>query len=289
MQKPLVFISHITEEKEIALAFKSLIETTFLNMIDVFVSSDPTSIKLGQKWLDEITHALKACAIEIILASPESVKRPWINFEGGSAWIRDIPVIPLCHSGMAPAKLPQPLGALRAATATEEAQLQLVVPVLAEAIGCSMPAVDYSGFIEAVKKFEGESRAIKQLAEETPVATSGGLSSHELAALVEIAEQTVTPGEVVATAIVRNALERAGHTGVAVALALKMLARKDLVELSTESDWNSHEDYAVVKVSDEGWNWLEANQDKLVLQREISQEERGTEPSSTGGADDIPF
>jgi hypothetical protein len=190
---------------------------------------------------------------------------------------------------MIPTKLPQPLAALQAATATEETQLTLVLPVLAEAIGCTMPEVDYSGFVEAVKKFEGESQAIKQLTEETPVATTGGLSSHELAALVEIAEQTFTPGEVIATAFVRNALEKAGHTGVAAALALKMLARKDLVEFSTESDWNSREDYIAVKISSEGWNWLEANQDKLILTREASQDESSTELSSTSGGEDIPF
>lgn len=288
MQKPLVFISHITEEKEIALAFKSLIETTFLNMIEVFVSSDPTSIKMGRKWLDEITRALKACAVEIILASPESMKRPWINFEGGSGWIRDIPVIPLCHSGMVREKLPQPFGSLQTATATEETQLQLVFPVLAEAIGCTMPAVNYSGFIEAVKKFEGESRAIRELTRDTPVAATGGLSSHELATLVEIAEQTFTPGEAVATTFLRNALERAGHTGVAIALALKMLARKDLVELATESDGN-YDEYTAVKVSDEGWRWLEANQDKLVLTRAVSHQDASNTPSSGSQGDEIPF
>jgi hypothetical protein len=59
MRKPLVFISHITEEKEIAVALKDLVEATFLNMIDVFVSTDSKSIKMGRKWLDEITDALK--------------------------------------------------------------------------------------------------------------------------------------------------------------------------------------------------------------------------------------
>src|SRR5947209_10183307 len=145
MQRPLVFISHIMEEKEIALALKRLVESTFLNMIEVFVSSDPTSIKLGRKWLDEITHALKNCAVEIILASPESVKRPWINFEAGSGWIRDIPVIPLCHSNMVPSKLPAPLGSLQAATATEESQLKLIFPVLAQSVGCTLPHIDFTG------------------------------------------------------------------------------------------------------------------------------------------------
>jgi hypothetical protein len=97
-KKPIVFMSHITEEKEIAQALKKLVEKSFLNMIDVFVSSDPTSVELGQKWLDEISFHLTTCAVEIILASPKSVLRPWINFEAGSGWVRDIAVIPLCRA-----------------------------------------------------------------------------------------------------------------------------------------------------------------------------------------------
>ena len=278
MQKPLVFISHITEEKEIAKALKCLVESTFLDMMDVFVSSDPTSIKLGRKWLDEITHALKTCAVEIILSSPESVIQPWINFEGGSGWIRDIPVIPLCHSGMVPAKLPAPLSALQAATATEESGLKLIFPVLAEAIGCSLPDVNYTPFIETVQEFERDSREFQQLTQKTPIVATDGLSQHELATFVEIAEQTTAPGETVAITPVRHALGNAGYAGLAVVLALKMLARKDLVELSTESGWQNHEDYAVVKISDQGWNWLEANQDKLVLRMEPTKEGTGDIP-----------
>ena len=72
-----------------------------------------------------------------------------------------------------------------------------------------------------------------------------------LAGLVEIAEKTLTPGESIATTSVRDALERAGYTGVAVALALKMLARKDLVELSSEPDGH-YNDFPAVRVSSEG-------------------------------------
>src|SRR5947209_1191798 len=181
MQRPLVFISHIMEEKEIALALKRLVESTFLNMIEVFVSSDPTSIKLGRKWLDEITYALKHCSVEIILASPASVKRPWINFEGGSGWVREIPVIPLCHSGMIPSKLPAPLGTLQAATATEEAELKLIFPVLADAVGCTLPQIDFSEFVSVVEDFEATSRQFNEMAAKSPIAMTDGMSPHELA------------------------------------------------------------------------------------------------------------
>lgn len=154
MDKPVVFISHITEEKEMAMELKKLIEESFLGMLDVFVSSDENSISSGSKWLDNITSALSSCAIELILCSPNSVKRPWINFEAGAGWVRDIPVIPLCHSGMKPSKLPVPINSLQAAEITEAASLRLIFPVLASAIGCKCPKVDFTEFTDKMKEFE---------------------------------------------------------------------------------------------------------------------------------------
>jgi len=154
MNKPLVFISHISEEKEVAISFKELIETSYLGMINVFVSSDHSSVPLGQKWLEDITIALKNCVVEIVICSPQSVTRPWINFEAGAGWVRDIPVIPLCHSGMEPPNLPLPLNLLQAAKATENSSLKLILPVLDKAIGSQTPSVDFTNFISKVKDFE---------------------------------------------------------------------------------------------------------------------------------------
>lgn len=154
MPKPLVFISHITEEKDIAIAFKNLIESSFLGMLDVFVSSDDDTIHMGQRWLDQISHGLKTCVIEIVLCSHKSIKRPWINFEAGAGWVRNIPVIPLCHSGMEPSQLPMPLNLLQAAKSNEISSLKLIFPVLAEAIGAKTPNVDFTEFVANVKAFE---------------------------------------------------------------------------------------------------------------------------------------
>lgn len=154
MSKKVVFISHITEEKELALAFKKLIEASFLGMMEVFVSSDENDIPMGQKWLDNITEALKNCVIEVILCSPQSVKRPWINFEAGAGWIRGISVIPLCHSGMSPSELPMPLNLLQAAQANQVSSLKLIFPVLANAIGAQTPKNDFTEFILQVQNFE---------------------------------------------------------------------------------------------------------------------------------------
>ena len=40
MDRPIVFISHISEESAIAVTIKKLIDESFLGMLDVFVSSD---------------------------------------------------------------------------------------------------------------------------------------------------------------------------------------------------------------------------------------------------------
>jgi hypothetical protein len=152
--KPLLFISHITEEKEIAQAFKDMVEHAFLEMMEIFVSSDAASIPMGMRWLNKIEAALKRCVVEIVVCSPHSVTRPWINFEAGAVWIRDIPVIPLCHSGMTPSKLPVPLNMQQGATATDAGSIEKVLPVLAKALGSKTPAADIAGFVSQATTFE---------------------------------------------------------------------------------------------------------------------------------------
>lgn len=85
MDRPIVFISHISEESAIAVTIKKLIDESFLGMLDVFVSSDNgESLPMGSRWLQRINDALKKCSVELILCSPQSIKRPWINFEAGA-------------------------------------------------------------------------------------------------------------------------------------------------------------------------------------------------------------
>lgn len=154
MSKPIVFISHINEEKDIALELKSLLEDSFLGMMDIFVSSDDASISAGTRWLDNISNSLGNCSIELILCSPKSVQRPWINFEAGAGWVRNIPVVPLCHSGMEPSNLPVPLNLLQAVKLSEISGLKLLLPLLSNAIGSKEPKVDFSDFVNKVKEFE---------------------------------------------------------------------------------------------------------------------------------------
>ncbi len=154
MDKPKVFISHITEEVALADILKTHIVNDFLGLIDVFVSSDNTSISVGDKWLNDVDAALKTAKIELILCSQDSVKRPWINFEAGAGWVKGIPVVPICHTGMRPVDLPIPLNMLQAIEAKDKAGLERLYSRLADELGASTPSGNFEKIAEEVQAFE---------------------------------------------------------------------------------------------------------------------------------------
>ncbi|KPU46123.1 hypothetical protein OXPF_02330 [Oxobacter pfennigii] len=155
MDKPTIFISHIAEEKALAGSLRKIVISSFRDMVNVFVSSDPECIPAGQDWYKKVMKNLKNCKMMIILCSTKSIKRSWINFEAGAGCVRGIPVIPLCHSGMKPSQLPTPLSSLQALEASEPLIKERIFQVVAGAVGSSIPeGADFTGFIEELKKFE---------------------------------------------------------------------------------------------------------------------------------------
>ncbi|MCA6105476.1 toll/interleukin-1 receptor domain-containing protein [Bradyrhizobium australafricanum] len=159
MTKPLVFLSHINEEAELAGLFKTEIERVFLGMIEVFLSSEDTTIAVGSRWLDKITEGLRSAQAVMILCSPISIHRPWINFEAGGGWARDITVAPLCHSGLRFVQLPLPLNLLQAVKAHDAEGLGRLFAMLAAKLNATIQAIDatgftQTGFIQKVVAFE---------------------------------------------------------------------------------------------------------------------------------------
>lgn len=104
-----LFVSHISEEAEIAALLKQTIEEDFLDLVKLFASSDIGSIVAGDDWLAAVQQALNDAAAVLVLCSHASIQRPWVQFELGAAWSRQVPIIPICHSGMKAADLPMPL------------------------------------------------------------------------------------------------------------------------------------------------------------------------------------
>lgn len=146
------FVSHISEEAKTAARLKGALVRDFLGFIDVFVSSDTESIAAGEDWLRSVESALQESSIVIILCSPDSIRRPWINFEAGAAWMRKVPVIPLCHSGLLPRDLPMPLSLRQGLALSDPTGLQRLYRRIADSLSCKIPerrfeklAVELSG------------------------------------------------------------------------------------------------------------------------------------------------
>jgi hypothetical protein len=78
-----MFISHITEEEEVAASVKKLIESIGATKLKCYLSSDKTLWKI-EKWLDRIKKELQTADIIVLMLSPRSVARPWIKIEMGS-------------------------------------------------------------------------------------------------------------------------------------------------------------------------------------------------------------
>jgi hypothetical protein len=172
VEKPKLFISHISEEAELAEALKSHLVDDFLNMVDVFVSSDETSIGPGGNWLEAVDSALKSSQVHIILCSEESIRRPWINFEAGAAWLRGIPIVPVCHSGLRVVDLPIPLSLLKAVQANQEAGLNTLYRLIAAKLGSSLPKVNLDSLVDEITRFEDKRQAQRQAAKAPKAAAS---------------------------------------------------------------------------------------------------------------------
>ena len=152
--KQTVFISHISDETELAQWLKARLDRDFLGGLDIFVSSDRSTIEAGRRWLDEVHKALKTTDLQIVLCSRASVGRPWVNFEAGAVWLRDIPVVPACHSGLDPEGLPIPLNMLEAIVLSSAEGLAKLFDAVAGSLGLRTPAVDFNAMAAEVREIE---------------------------------------------------------------------------------------------------------------------------------------
>ncbi|MEO8630600.1 MAG: TIR domain-containing protein [Betaproteobacteria bacterium] len=151
MRKLSIFLSHINLESTLADALKAHIVRDFIGLVGVFESSDRTSIPVGSKWLEEVTEALHEADLHIVLCSPESIGRPWINFEAGAAHVRQIPIVPICHSGLMPAQLPVPLSEYEGVVLTTQESFKAFYASVAKLLGSDIPQVDFAEYAREIQ------------------------------------------------------------------------------------------------------------------------------------------
>jgi hypothetical protein len=160
VSKPTVFISHIHEESALATAIQGFLSNILLNSISFFVSSDHRSIRAGDDWLQKIRTALSDACIVIVVVGPHSIDRTWINFESGAGWLAKR-VIPLCHSGLHPDQLPQPLSSLYSLALDDPDDIRDLCSIVAESAGLATPNHDWQQAANVLASSVGISPTIR--------------------------------------------------------------------------------------------------------------------------------
>ena len=130
----------------------------------------------------------------------------------------------------------------------------------------------------------GKGETLSRVAGMPSIADTEGLSHHEMVALVTIAENIDSPSDRVGIYEIKEDMNRAGFTKIAVTLALASLLRKGMIEDTMDSDMNGNE-FFLYNISSKGMEWLLQNQDKLVLKVQKSEAAQVLEKID----DDIPF
>lgn len=121
-----------------------------------------------------------------------------------------------------------------------------------------------TGRIKAILKKTSE---ISKVAKISPVADTEGLSQHELVALVTVMQNSFISEEGVSAFKIKEDMNNAGFTDIAVSLALKSLSQKGMIRTDQTTDFNGNQ-YRVYNVTSNGSDWLLRNQDMLILQEE---------------------
>lgn len=140
-----IFISFMTQEADLAKMLKKWIEIAFDGQCEAFVSN--IGIGAGEIWQEEITTKLKECSLFLVLCSPFSITRQWVNFESGAATILDKTIIPICHSGQRSKNLPHYLALRQAMEVQHSGFVEALITKLAKNLRVSpIDSLDYNQF-----------------------------------------------------------------------------------------------------------------------------------------------
>ena len=84
---PNAFISFIHEEQQVATAVRNLLRDKLGHEHNFFLSADNWQMRAGEDWFNRLRDELGRARVVILLLSPNSISRPWINFEAGAGWL----------------------------------------------------------------------------------------------------------------------------------------------------------------------------------------------------------
>ncbi len=132
-----------------------------------------------------------------------------------------------------------------------------------------------------IKALQQKAKTVKTLSV-TPVLSTEGLKSHEIALLIILIENQLTSEERMAIYNLRSEMNKAGYTDVATSVGIRSLSKLELVTTFMAHDQYHDSEYTVIKLSPKGEEWIMNNQDLFQFRKDYQEPPH---PSS----DDLPF
>ena len=225
------------------------------------VDEDPRAEVLIASIEDGIRSAA-VCLADITTDNPN------VWFELGYAFAANRPVVMVCSNE-------------RTGKYPFDIQHRKVIPYKTEAESDFKALSD--AIVERLRAVAERGETLQQIAESAPVAPVSGLSQIEVTILA-VAAGASLPGIGFGLWSLQNDAEKAGLSKAGVSLAVKRLLRKDFLEFKLVEEYGQ-EPYSGAAISDKGWEWIDANEEKFIL-RKPSQRNVSTAEITE---DDIPF
>lgn len=139
IEKPTLFISHASTDASFAMAVQQEIDKVFANGVEVFCTSSPGAVRVGQDWLTDIEAKLASAKALIAIVTPTSIERPWLWFELGASWSSGrsgaCRIYPLCAAEVSLSDLPPPLNRLQALSLARAPDIKLLFEALIAQFG----------------------------------------------------------------------------------------------------------------------------------------------------------
>jgi hypothetical protein len=147
-----VFMSYFSDEAPDAEDLADHLKALFArDGLELFLYSSWDSIAPGEEWQSKVMEGLGKADALLVLMSHDALTRPWINFEIGVAWCKNIRVLLLCHKGMTPGALPSPYASLQAIDLnglTHQQTLERVADAVARSLNLTISSEEKAAYAE---------------------------------------------------------------------------------------------------------------------------------------------
>jgi hypothetical protein len=163
------FVSHVHAEAPLALALKEVLEAAVPDL-EVWVSEQ--DIDIGKPWLEKLSAAMRDATDVLVLCSSRSLKSLWVSFEAGAGFGAGDAVIPVCHSDLTIAALPDPLRILQGRQLATAHDLGALVTALGGSLTASSLDAAWQKIETALGAIDDAPAAVRPLA---PPSTPSGI------------------------------------------------------------------------------------------------------------------